>query len=255
MEMVGMRFRLKNALIHAFLSGGLACLLAAVVFYVWYPQDYRQLSGGAGLFVIVMAVDVLVGPFLTLVVSDARKKRVELWRDWACIGLVQLAALLYGVHAVYLARPVALVYELDRFRVIAAVDVEGVNALGSHADDVALSNRGPVLLGTRALRSDEEKMSALDMALQGVDIGQRPAFWCAYEQVRSSVRARARELAELRVKSSTGAALVQARLSHLGLSESNVRWVALQGKQRNGVVLLNQSGDVLDVLAMPGDLF
>ena len=39
------------------------------------------------------------------------------------IGVLQLAALVYGLHTVYIVRPVAMVFEVERFRLVTANDV------------------------------------------------------------------------------------------------------------------------------------
>ena len=39
------------------------------------------------------------------------------------IGALQIAALVYGLHTVYIARPVAMVFEVERFRLVTANDV------------------------------------------------------------------------------------------------------------------------------------
>ena len=90
---------------------------------VLYPGAYRNLSGGRQLFLLITAVDVILGPLLTFVVFDLRKGWPHVRRDLTIIGAIQLGALLYGLHTVYVARPVAMVFEADRFRVVTANDV------------------------------------------------------------------------------------------------------------------------------------
>ena len=65
-------------------------------------------------------MDVVCGPLLTLVLASPRKSRRERWLDFSLIGLIQLAALAYGMHSVWVARPVALVFEVDRLVVVTA---------------------------------------------------------------------------------------------------------------------------------------
>ena len=76
-----LRFRpaLKAASWHVLCSVGVALLAAAVVFGLWYPFPYRDLSGGRELFFLVVAVDVVCGPLLTLVLFNPAKPRAELW--------------------------------------------------------------------------------------------------------------------------------------------------------------------------------
>jgi hypothetical protein len=46
---------------------------AALVFGVWYPYPYREISGGRELFLIVVTVDVIWGHCITLAVFNRTK--------------------------------------------------------------------------------------------------------------------------------------------------------------------------------------
>ncbi len=83
----------------------------------------HEISGGRELFLIVVAVDVIVGPLITFAVFNRTKPWPELRRDLAVVALMQLGALGYGLWSVAQARPAHLVFEYDRFRVVHAVDV------------------------------------------------------------------------------------------------------------------------------------
>jgi hypothetical protein len=93
------------------------CGLAAwLVFAVWYPYPYREISGGRELFLMVVTVDVILGPLLTLAVFNMSKNPIKTLRlDLTVIGLFQLAALVYGLWTVFVVRPVHLAFEMDRF--------------------------------------------------------------------------------------------------------------------------------------------
>jgi hypothetical protein len=74
-------------------------------------------------FLIVVTVDVILGPLITLAVFNRAKPWTELRRDLVIVALIQLSALGYGLWTVFVARPVHLVFEYDRFRVVHAVEV------------------------------------------------------------------------------------------------------------------------------------
>ena len=145
---LGWRDRLTAAGIHLALSLAIAALAAILVFLVWYPGPFRELAGGRGLFVLLISVDVVLGPLLTLAVFDRKKSRRHLRLDLAMIGVLQLAALVYGMHTVFIVRPVAMVFEVDRMRLVVADDVaidELPRALPAYR---SLPLTGPMLLGT-----------------------------------------------------------------------------------------------------------
>ena len=101
-----LKYRLRASAIHLAISLSVATLAALLVFGWWYPYPYRELSGGRELFALVVAVDVVLGPLITLVIFNVAKTRRHLMMDFTVIGLLQVAALAYGLWTVFVARPV-----------------------------------------------------------------------------------------------------------------------------------------------------
>ena len=182
------RFRAagKAALLHFLGSSLVACLAAMLVLWVWYPHPYELLSGGRNLFLILVSVDVVFGPLLTFVLFNPRKPRTELFLDMSLVILVQLAALLYGLHAVYEARPLYLVHEVDRFRVITSGDYGDVDVRGDIAKlDDSLKPywlKGPETVGIRNPKDGSERQDVmLESVGGGRDYSQRPDFYVPYD--------------------------------------------------------------------------
>ena len=65
--------RLYAGAIHLAISLSVAALAAYLVFGIWYPSPYPELSGGRELFLLVIAVDVVIGPLITLVIFNRTK--------------------------------------------------------------------------------------------------------------------------------------------------------------------------------------
>jgi len=195
-----LRLALKAAAWHAALSLAVAALVAVLVFGLWFPGPLRELAGGAELFWLIVGVDVVCGPLLTLVVFNPAKPRRELFRDLAWVALIQIAALAYGVHTLSYARPVALVFEVDRFRVVGHGDLDGADLaqLPDWAQPWRFSRART--LGTRAAASGEEQLASVQASLQGIEPSQRPSWWQEYALSTPAVLQRARPLSDLRGK-------------------------------------------------------
>lgn len=240
---LNLRSRLRAAGVHLLISAALAALAAALVFGLWYPGAYRLLAGGRDLFFLVVSVDVVLGPLLTFAVFDRAKGWPHLRRDLAVIGLLQLGALLYGLHTVYVARPVALVFEVDRLRVVAADAVytpELPQALPPYRH---LPLTGPWLLAARVARPGAEHNDAIFMAVGGFDVGQRPSFWQPYSEARERVLAKSRPVAALLAHYPAGAADLAARLRALKLDAKQARFLPVIARG-DWVALLRPNGDV-----------
>lgn len=235
-------FRLCAAGTHLSLSVVVALLVAGPVFSLWYPWPYRVVSGGQNLFLLVITVDVVMGPFLTFVIFNIDKGWRHLRRDLVVIALLQLAALAYGLHAVYAARPVALVFEKDRFRVIAVVDVHEPELEKALPQYRRLSLTGPWLLGTRA-PTEEEYYDALEMGFKGVDVGQRPIFWQPYEQSREEAASKARPISVLYEKHAERSEDLDRALADQKLSRESTLFLPMLARE-DWVVLLRPNGDI-----------
>ncbi|WP_423596414.1 TfpX/TfpZ family type IV pilin accessory protein [Roseateles sp. MS654] len=168
--------RLRAAGIHLLSCLIVAACAAAVVLLVWYPWPYRIVSGGEDLLFLLMTVDVIMGPLITLAIFDLRKPRTELRRDLTIIVLLQLAALGYGLYAVYMSRPVVLALEVDRFRVTTAIGVEEAELPLASPPLRSLSVTGPRLVDVN-LPDDNDKLDAIMKGMAGLDLGARPRYW------------------------------------------------------------------------------
>ncbi|MGQ0710913.1 MAG: TfpX/TfpZ family type IV pilin accessory protein [Rhodoferax sp.] len=176
------RVAARAAGVHLLFSALVAATAAWLVFSVWYAYPYRDMSGGRELFLLVVSVDVVCGPLLTLVLFSPSKPRKELWLDLSMVAFLQLAALGYGLWSVWVARPLYLVHEVDRYKVIAAPDV---NADALSALPSSLKPRfweGPKMVGIRPAKDAEEHNAVLFAAATGGrDYGARPEFYIPYE--------------------------------------------------------------------------
>lgn len=180
------RLRLRAAIaascIHLSTSIVVALLAAALVFGLWYPFPYRELAGGRELFLLVVVVDVICGPLLTMVLFNPTKPRAELWRDLALVALIQVGALGYGLQTVWEARPLFLVQEIDRFKVIGMPDLQGMPTVELAPELRPRFLSGPVVVAIRAPKDEKERQTVLFESVQGGrDYAERPEFYLPYE--------------------------------------------------------------------------
>lgn len=232
------------ALFHFAISIAIATLVAPLIFALWYPGDYKYLAGGSHLFWIIVFVDVVMGPLLTFVVFNTAKLRKELWRDLTIIALLQLGALSYGLYTLFEARPIALVFEVDRFRVVSAADVLKVELAAAPSTYRDLPVTGPWLLGVRTAKDGGEKIDSIGKALQGFDVGQRPSYWQPYDASRAQVLARSRPVKDLLAQYPSQNVQIEALLIELELPMDGARFLPTNARMAGWVTLLRSNGDV-----------
>lgn len=224
---------------HFLVSTGVLALAAALIFLVWYPPPFASLAGGLKLFGVLALVDLVLGPLGTLVVSSPRKRVTEWRRDVAVIVLLQLAAMSYGLWAVYQARPVYLVFEIDRFRVVQAVDVpvELLDKAPAHLRQLPAT--GPRLVAVRPFQDMQEKTDVTLAALQGLNIGSRPDLWMDYAPAVPNVLAAAKPLETLFALAPGNRGAVLAALRQVGRSASELVYLPLVSRSTFWTVVLD----------------
>ena len=216
--------------IHLCLSLLVAALAAVVVFGVWYPYPYRDISGGRDLFLLIVGVDVVLGPLVTFTVFNPKKSRREKVLDFSLVAVIQLGALLYGLWSVLEARPVHTVFEYDRLRVVHAADVPGESVGRAPKALQALPLTGPTWLALRPLAASETMEMTL-AALNGVPLGARPELWRPYESERAAVLKAARPAAELATRFPTQSAMIDRALAEAGKPADALVYLPLQARK------------------------
>ena len=114
--------RIQAFLIHLAISLGLFALLATVIRLVWYPDFFFEIDGGWQGLQLIIGVDLVMGPLLTLVVYQ--KDKPELAYDLGIIGVIQSACLCAGMWVVYTERPVVMAYTDGHFYSLSAGSFE-----------------------------------------------------------------------------------------------------------------------------------
>jgi len=231
--------RFQASGIHLGISLGLALAAAALVFGLWYPYPYREISGGRELFLIVVAVDVILGPLITLTVFSRAKPWPQLRRDLAVVGLIQLSALAYGLWTVSVARPVHLVFEYDRFRVMHAVDVPDELLAKTPHDVTALPLWGPTLLSLRPFRDSTENIEATLAALNRLPLSARPDLWQPYAAAKAQVLQAAKPVAALQARFAAQAPAIHAAIASTGRQAESLIYLPMVGRKSFWTVLLD----------------
>lgn len=249
----------RAALIHFLGSLVIAALAAALVLWVWFPYPYDLLSGGRNLFLMLVGIDLICGPLLTLVLFNPRKPHRELIMDMSLVALVQLAALGYGLHTAYAARPLFLVHEVDRFRVITAADYGDADVHDAIAQlDASIRPhvfKGPVTVGTRDPKDAKERQDVLlESVFGGRDFSQRPEFYVPYNAAyQAKVLERAKPLRAFIAHHSTIAGDAAILLAKYGITTTDDAQFLPVLHRQDWIAVLDKSARILGFL--PGDGF
>ena len=243
----------KAAGIHLLISLAVAVSAAVLVVGVWYPGPFRDVAGGLALLLLVAGVDVVCGPLLTLVLFNPVKSRKELRLDLGLAALLQLLALAYGLWTVWMARPIYLVHEIDRFKVIASPQLEENSLQALSADLRPRFFSGPKTVTTRPLTRQEREAVLFESLKGGRDLAERPEYYAPYDKAAGlNALKPARPLQGFLDKVPGQLAEANALAKAKGLDVSGLRYLPVIARQ-DWVAVMNNDGDI--VYFLKGDGF
>ncbi len=115
--------RLQAATTHLLISLTLSTIVICLLIFGWYPLPFFWALGGMMLLALIVGIDVVLGPLMTMILFNPKKSRRALTIDLTLIGIVQISALCYGLYSGYVSRLVFTVYDGQQFRLVQAGDV------------------------------------------------------------------------------------------------------------------------------------
>jgi hypothetical protein len=243
--MLSINNRFYAFLTHLLLSGFVAMITVIMVFFVWYPDPLDKATGVTEIFVLLLAVDIVIGPVMTFVVY--KRGKAGLMFDLSIIATLQIAALIYGISTVFVGRPAFIVFNQDRFDITRTIDINATSAKKAELannEAAKISWFRPRWIGavapTDRKRAEEIMFSAID---GGADWPELPELYVPLEQVKQQMLNKARPLSELRKLDKDNALLE--------IKDDGVKWLPLRGKTQDVSVLIDdKSAEIIKVVAI-----
>jgi hypothetical protein len=223
--------RLRAGGLHLGLSVAVALCAMALIFLGWYPPPLAEAQGVSRLLLILIAVDVAVGPMITVLIFDRAKKSLRF--DLAVVGVCQLAFLLYGLQAIYTGRPAVIVFNVDRFDVVQAQDVDRSSL--ARAKEAGMP--GLPLWRPRFVYA---KLPA-DAQRRRPDLPHMAEWYEPYESGRETVIGRLRPLDELQSINRLEEREWGAFLDALGQPPAELGYLPLRARVRDGAVIVDRA--------------
>lgn len=247
--------RAKAAAVHAALSLAIAVVTSAVVFYLWFPDRISDITHSKVLYWLVIAIDMICGPLLLLIIWNTKKPRRELIIDATIIATIQLAALGYGIWTIHQIRPVYIVFETDRLRMINAAEVDPGDLKNAPERWKNLPLLGPELLSTRAPKDGPEMLRSIELSIAGKEPSVRPEMWEEYGPAKDKVRAASRTLPELLAVYPDKQAEITRLAEKFDVPYASVIWLPLTSVRSMDWIALIDSRNVEPFTYIPGDGF
>ena len=246
-----LRDRLRASGFHLACCLAIAALVLLLVYFGWYPPPLDRISGLATILVIMLAADVTLGPLITLIIYDRRKKHLKL--DLSAVVLIQAAALAYGLYTVYQGRPAHLVFAKDRFEVVAPAEIKAEERNAARGNPAAaVDPLRPKWVAAKAPSDLAERQTILFDALRtGRDVQHHPRLYEPYHAQAAEAVARAAPLDQLRRLNPDKGAVIDSLPAELGVAADALRFLPLKGPAGDAAVIVRaDSGEILRIVAL-----
>ena len=238
--------RWRAAGVHLALSVAVILLVLLVVLWLWYPPAWMAITGIHRLIALVGAVNIAVGPLLTLVVYRPGKPKLAL--DLVVIALLQAGFLFYGLSVLASNRPVFLVAAVDRYELVTAGQISPESLAAADAQYRQLSWYGPRVVGLQ-LPQGADPFRLVGAAFAGRDLPVQPAYYQPLANSAPVLIRRARSVEELanQLPASDADRLRQAAAAAGSLD----RFVPITSERGGaGIVLIDDTARPVEALAI-----
>ena len=231
-----MRFRLTAFGLH--LTGSAVALTAVLgAFWLgWYRWPGWYLASVLQVVGILVTVDLVLGPTLTLIVANPGKRRAELARDITIIVAVQLSALTYGGVTLWEGRPLYYTFSVDRLELVQASDLKTADITAGRRENAALApwwySRPRWIWAPLPANSEEAQKIVGGALVGGADIIQMPRYFRPWDQGLPELR---RHLEKLEVSTYFTPAekgILKSRMAQRGLPTDQASTMVMWGGNR-----------------------
>jgi len=201
----------------------------------------------------VVLVDLVVGPTLTLIVSNPAKPRRELARDIAIIVTVQLAALVYGTATLWSGRPLYYTFSVNRLELVQASDIDNAERALALRQNPSLAPNWysrPRWIWAPLPDDADEAMRIVTGATFGTgrDIIQMPRYFRPWEQGLPKLRDQLMRLEDMKYFSKPQQQTLRARMAERNLPTNERNTMAMWGGSRPLLVVFDPA--TLHILAI-----
>lgn len=226
---------------HLFFSLILATIVILLVYGVWYPSPIASAVGVNHIFLMLLTIDVVIGPILGFFVYKVEK--ITLKFDLGVIIFIQLIALIYGMFNIFQGRPSWIVYAVDRFEIVRNNEIilDKIGQVNEQFRNASVLS--PQFVGMEFAKDSKTRNDDMFAELSGVSIAQRPERYVPLEQVKPQIQQRSQNFELLNQFNNKDE--VNLILSKYPQATS---WVPLKANAVDMVVLLDKNADVVKIV-------
>ncbi len=229
--------KFKATSVHLLISFVLAVICYLLIKQM-YPSPLLKATGVISIFLMMMAIDLVVGPLLTFIVYKVPKKTLKM--DLTVIAILQASALCYGMYSMYQGRPAWVTYVIDRFELVRANEMVENPDVSIEPKPLGISYHYAEFTVTA-----ENRFEMFMQESQGAGPQNRPEFYRPLAKANSLLLQHKKPLVELEKYNN-----IDKVKSVLKKYPKANGYLPLKGNAEDMTVLLNTTNNTANVEAM-----
>jgi hypothetical protein len=229
-----MRFRLKAFSLHLLASFGALTLILGTLYVGWYRWPGWRLTDVTPVVIVMVGVDLVVGPLLTFVIASGGKPRRELVRDVSIIVAVQLCALIYGSTSLWRGRPLYYAFSESVLQLVQSYDIDSNEAELGRQQNPELAPHWyslPRWIWAPLPQDPEERKKIVAAAITGGDdVIAMPKYYKSWERGLPSLRGQLKKVDDVGYFQPKDKTILKQRMQAAGLAADQPDTMPLTGR-------------------------
>ncbi|MDP9010294.1 MAG: hypothetical protein M3N91_16595 [Pseudomonadota bacterium] len=229
-----MQFRLKAFALHLLSSATVLTLILGSLYLGWYRWPGWHLTDVTRVVFIMVCVDVVLGPTLTLIIANKNKPRRELVRDIGIIVAVQLGALIYGSVSLWSGRPLYYAFSESVLQLVQAYDIDPAEAETGRRQNPGLAPHWyslPRWIWAPLPQNAEESEKIVASAVTGGDdVISMPKYFKPWEDGLPSLRGQLKKVDDVAYFAKSEKTRLKERMKAAGLPDDQLITMPLTGR-------------------------
>jgi hypothetical protein len=229
-----MKFRLKAFGWHLLGSALVLGIVVGGLYLGWYRWPGWYLADATQVTRVMIGVDLVVGPLLTMVVAGPRKPMRTLARDVSMIAAVQLIALGYGSVSLWNGRPLYYAFSEDVLQLVQAYDISSEQAALGIQKSPGLAPHWYSLprwiwapLPSDSAQSEKIVSAAIS---GGDDVISMPQYYKSWEEGLPSLRKQLKKFDDQKYFGGNDKKILRQRMQEAGLPTDQLNTLAFTGR-------------------------
>ena len=241
--------RLRASSIHFSISAVVFVITLYLIVFHWYPGALFSTDGGWVGVKILIGVDLVLGPLLTLIIFNPNKAKRLIFIDFSIITAIQISAFSWGLYAIYNQQPLAITFHNGNFYSI-KYDALKPQKNAKPSDLTLLSRQSPPVLFTKRPETENETKTVLDFDfLSGIPASQVVFLQQPIEEHLEEIQKHALDIRRLSKAEPTLGSQLERFLKDNNGNIDDYIYINFSGNYGEAILILNQQGKMINYLS------